>query len=567
MRPVALLLTLVALAASASAQDASLAITPVTVVDVTGGTLHPNQTVLIEGRRIAAVGSVDEVAVPDDAETVDTEGGFLIPGLWDMHVHTFNNNAQQPPNTWTFPLYLANGVTGVRDMFVKPGEQAEQLQVWREEIEAGTFVGPRFGDVGTLVDGTPPIQNSDTVTTVVEAQAFVSHVKEAGIDFVKVYSRLAPDAYHALVDAAREAGLYVAGHGPNSVSSFDVAEAGQRSIEHLTGIHETCSSHEDSLRTAGVWVLFDPGPVVTTFDAEKCKRLYASFAEHSTWQVPTLVTNRIWDAAANVASFRQDEGIVYIPTWEAAEWEWVSGFLGFTPSAEREHYDNLYALEKRIVGEMYNAGVPLLAGTDFGNPYIYPGFSLIDELGILVEAGLPPLAALQTATLNPARYFDRTDELGTVAEGKLADLVLLDANPLEDLSNLRHIRAVIANGNLYTREQIDQMKQEVLIRNYRDALAQPVPLGVHPREEAELQPFTGLYKREGRDAEAQITIQDGNLRVSFGKWIDPLEPIGGTLFRVLDSNVLYVFQMDAEDTVWGVEINDGSNVVRFRRPQ
>lgn len=562
-RNVMLLLLSWMLITAANAQP--LVIQGATVIDVTDGSLHSDQTVLIEGNRMAAMGA--DVAIPAEAEVVDATGGYLIPGLWDMHVHTFNNNDPQPPNTWTFPLYLANGVTGVRDMWVKPGAQAEQVRAWERELDAGTFVGPRFGGIGTLVDGTPRIQKSDTVTTPAEARAFVARLAGAGIDFVKPYSRLSPEAYHALVEAAHEAGLEVAGHGPNALSSFEVATAGQRSIEHLTGVHETCSAQEDSLRAAGVVAYSAPQAVVSTFDPAKCRRLYRTFAERGTWQVPTLITNRIWRATTSLDALRQDEGLLYTPTWEVAEWEWVGGFLTFSSAKDRTAYDDLYRLEQRIVGEMHAAGVPLLAGTDVGNPYVYPGFSLLDELAEFVEAGLSPLAALQTVTRNPARYLDRTDDLGTVEAGKLADLVLLDANPLDDINNLRHIRAVVVNGRFYTHDELEQMKAAVLAKNYREALAQPPPLSAQPLDADALQPFTGRYYRAGRETPGEVTLDSGALRVSFGDWIDPLEPLGGVLFRVPGTNVLYVFHTDADGTVWGFELNDGDNVYTYRRNQ
>jgi len=558
----AALLTSLLIPGGAAAQ--SLAIQHVTVVNVTDGSHQPDQTVLIDGPRITAIGASDELAIPSGAEVVDGEGGFLIPGLWDMHVHTFNNNDPQPPNTWTFPLYLASGVTGVRDMWVKPGEQAEQVRTWQRQLEAGTFVGPRFGAIGTLVDGTPRIQKSDTVTTAAEARAFVAGLAEAGIDFVKVYSRLSPEAYHALVEAANEAGLDVAGHGPNALSSFEVAEAGQRSIEHLTGVHETCSSKEDSLRTAGVRASGSPGLVVSTFNASKCATLYERFAASATWQVPTLITNRIWDATASLETLRLDEGGLYTPAWEAAEWEWVGGFLEFSSPEARAAYADLYALEQRMVGEMHAAGVPLLAGTDVGNPYIYPGFSLLDELAEFVEAGLSPLAALQTATLNPACYLGRTDELGTVEVGKLADLVLLDASPLDDIANVRRIRAVVANGRLYTHDELAALKADVLASHYREALALPPPLSAQPLDDVARQ-LVGTYRREGRDSHAEVSIEGGSLRVHFGDWADPLESLGGTLFRVPGTSVHYIFHTDTDGLVWGFEVNDGDNVVMFRR--
>ncbi|NBC16406.1 MAG: amidohydrolase family protein [Bacteroidetes bacterium] len=561
----ALALFLISLLPVLPARSQPLAVQNVTVVDVTDGTLRPNQTILINGSRIAAVGSADDVAVPEEAKTVDATGGYLIPGLWDMHVHTFNNNDPQPPNTWHFPLYLAHGVTGVRDMWVRPGEQAAQVHTWRQELEAGTFVGPRFGAIGTLVDGPPPIQKSDTVTTTVQAQAFVERLKTAHIDFVKVYNRLTPDAYRALVDAAHGAGLYVAGHVPAAISIADASEAEQRSVEHLDGVHYACSSKEDSLRARRVPLSYYLAQeFVDTHDPAQCAALYERLATNETWQVPTFTVFRPW-TSQDLAVLADDEGLVYTPVDEATEWQGLRDFLTFAPPPVKQGMADLYALEQRIVREMHAAGVPLLAGTDIGNPYVYPGFSLVDEVKELVEAGLSPLAALQTATLNPARYLRRTDDLGTVETGKLADLVLLGANPLEDVDHLRRIRAVVVNGRLFTQEELERMKHEVLVNNYREALAQPQPLGVQPLEPKVLERFTGVYQQQEGDAEAEVMLQDGELRIRLDDWVDAVEPLGGALFRVRDSNVAYVFHTDAGGVVWGFEVNDGDRIATYRR--
>lgn len=546
-----------------ASQSPGVAITDVTVIDVADGSLHPGQTVVIEGHRITAMGGA--VRVPVGATVISGAGGYLIPGLWDMHVHTFNNNAPQPPNTWTFPLYLANGVTGVRDMWVRPGAQAEQVHAWRRGLDAGTFVGPRFGSIGTLVDGTPPVQpGADVLASRDSVRGYVARLKASGIDFVKVYSRLSPEVYDAIVEAARDAGMYVAGHGPRAISSFDVAASGQRSIEHLTGVHETCSSRGDSLRAANVGVYSDPAAFVSHFAPATCAALYTQFATDSTWQVPTLITNRIWDSVATLAGLRRDEGHLYIPLGEAAEWDWVADFLAYTPPAGRVAFASLYAFERRIVGEMHHAGVPFLAGTDFGNPYVYPGFSLIDEIGEFVAAGLSPLAALQTATRNPARYLGREADLGSVDVGKLADLVLLDANPLEDVGNLRQVRAVVVNGRAFQRPALDSMKQAVLAANYREAIARPAPLGVQVLDPEALARFAGKYVAEEGTSEATVSATAEGLRVAFRRFADPLEPLGGLLFRVVDQSVLYTFLTDQDGAVWGFELNDGDEVVRYR---
>lgn len=551
-----------------SADGQSLLLRDVTIVDVTDGSLRSEQSVRIEGGRIAEIALAGDLDVPAGATVVEASGKFLIPGLWDMHTHTFNNNAPQPPNTWTFPLFLANGVTGVRDMWVKPGEQSDLVRSWRREMANGTFLGPRFGAIGTLVDGTPPVQpGADTLRTAAEARAYVKRLHDANIDFVKIYSRLTPEVYSAIAEAATAAGMYIAGHGPVAMSSFEVADAGQRSIEHLTGLHATCSTDEDSLRAQDVGVYTSPDRFISTFDEAKCARLYERLRSSETWQVPTLVTNRIWAQDATLEGLMQDEGILFVPMDEIAEWEWVSGFLEFTSPERRANFADLHELERRIVHAMNDAGVPLLAGTDFGNPYIYPGFSLHDELSEFVDAGLSPLEALQTATLNPARYLQRTDDLGTVDEGKLADLVLLDANPLVDITHARRISAVVLNGRLIQRDELDRMKNAVLADNYRKALAQPPGLVVQQPDVSELQRFVGTFLRHGKDGQAVVSVEGDVLRVDFGDWADVLESLGGTLFRVPGTTVTYVFHLSEAEgqPVWAFEIHEDGSVYTFHR--
>ena len=435
-----------------------------TVVDVTDGSLLPKQTVLVEGNRIVAVGPEAAVRVPDKAVVVEAAGRYLIPGLWDMHVHIFNQVSRRPPNTWYFPLFIANGVTGVRDMWTKP-ENMQQVREWRSSGREGRLLAPRIAAVGTIVDGPAGAapQNFgflalgphvDVVGTAAQARAFGRRVKAAGIDFVKTYSNLSRGAYFAIADEAKREDIPFAGHVPFVVDAAEASVAGQRSFEHLFQILESSSSKSGELFAVplGEWSSKYDKLMLDTFDETKFRELVAVLAKNRTYQVPTLVTRRISDRRTPRRWLR------YVPAEEMASWNQPAPTPDDHADSQEESLGKRLLQEQlEVVRRMRQAGVPFLAGTDVGNPYIVPGFSLHEELALLVEAGFSPLQALQTATVNSARFLDLSDSLGRVEEGKIADLVLLDANPLEDIHATRQIRAVIVNGRFLDREQRDRL--------------------------------------------------------------------------------------------------------------
>lgn len=452
---------------SALAQSSTVAVRNVTVVDVTDGSLHQNQTVRIDGNEIDAVGRANEVRVPRDAQVVEGEGKYLIPGLWDMHVHAATDIRVES----FLRLFLANGITGFRDMFGSL-DVAERA---RASVEAGELPGPpRIVVAGNIVDGPPGSWPGVVVASTPEdGRRIVDSLHAAGAPFIKVYFLLAPGTYYAISERSRELSLPFVGHVPFLVRAADASDAGQRSIEHLTGVLGGCSSDEKAVLAASRRLTGEMGagnraaatknsmePVrlaVATQDDDRCRRLMDQFIENQTWQVPTLVSLRGKAYLRELAAAGDPRTRYFTPP---SRWT-ADGPYGF-PFTE-EQWDILqgeYERQKEVVGMMADVGVPLLAGSDTAIPWAFPGFGLHDELELLVEAGLTPLQALQAATLEPARFFGRTDELGTVTEGKLADLVLLDANPLEDISNTQRIPAVVADGRLYRRSDLDRLLDE-----------------------------------------------------------------------------------------------------------
>jgi amidohydrolase family protein len=433
------------------ATAAPLAITHVTVVDVAGGLSLPDMTVVITGNRIAAVTTSDASAVPADARIVDAQGKFLIPGLWDMHVH-----AAWPAFARALgALFVANGVTGVRDMWGDRGVIAD----WSARVAARDASTPRIVAAGNLVDGPDPVwPNSIRVTSVADARRTVASLQDEGAPFIKVYSHLPREAYFAIADEAKRRGIPFAGHVPIVVTAAEASDAGQRSIEHLTGVALACSAREDELMrdiTATVasrgWAAASAlgraraAEIASSFDAGRCHTVAAHFVRNGTWQVPTLTVLHNM-AYLDDPSLENDPRLRYIPRAVRTRWNVRAAAIERRSSAAGARA--LYQREVEMVGALYRDGVPILAGTDELNPYCLPGFSLHDELARLVEAGLTPLAALQAATLAPAKFFNVSDRLGTVEAGKLADLVLLDADPLADIHNTTRIAAVVMNGRL-----------------------------------------------------------------------------------------------------------------------
>ena len=435
----------------------SLAFTHVNVIDVINGKTKKNMTVIITGTHITAVGY--KVSVPKNAVVVNARGKYLIPGLWDMHVHVFNYISQRPPNEYFFPLFIANGVTGIRDMWTKADEIA-QVTIWRKQFYEHPETVPRFGSVGTLVDGAPAIwAHSDTVATPEEARHIVHQIKISGVDFIKTYSNLSRECYFAIAEEAKKLNISFAGHVPYVLGADEASNAGQKSMEHSNQILETCSSREEELlKVPGEdWSIKYDRLMVDTYDKDKASKLFSLFARNKTWQVQTLIRKQMHYFTDDVSYFTKSKRLKYIPIDEQTTWApYITKQKNLTID-EKKSRKLVWQAYLNLPGKMQKAGVKILAGTDVGTEYIYPGFSLHDELALLVQGGLSPIQALQAATKNPAEYLGMQDSLGSIEKGKLADLVLLYANPLDDIHNTQKINAVVVNGKYLSRLNLDKL--------------------------------------------------------------------------------------------------------------
>jgi imidazolonepropionase-like amidohydrolase len=296
----------------------------------------------------------------------------------------------------------------------------------------------------------------------------VQVLKKRGADFIKVYSKLPRDAYLAIADEAKKEGLVFAGHVPEAVSAVEASDAGQKSFEHFYGIFVACSNDEENLRKEEVDAMkaFDNvearalmrrtwDKAIDNYSEAKAKALYAHLAKNGTWQDPTLTVLRAV-ASLDDEKFTSDPRVKYMPAYIRSGWK-----PAVTPEASAS-MKRVYRQSISVATAMHRAGVPFLAGTDVTNPYCFPGFSLHDELALLVdECKFTPLEALACATCNPARFLGMEKDLGTVTKGKLADLVLLDANPLDDIKNTQKIAAVVAGGKLITKAELQKMLDDV----------------------------------------------------------------------------------------------------------
>jgi hypothetical protein len=447
------------------------------LIDMTSERVKTDMTIVVKSNRIAEIGKFNSVKIPKNSEIIDASGKFLIPGLWDMHAHT---RSDELTRKIIFPLDIANAVVGIRDMAGDcigkgdcDGKSPFDIHLgWRRDSENGTLIAPRMIIGSAFVDGFPPEHNgSMVVTNAKEAREAVYFAKRRGIDFLKIYGKLSPESYFALAREAKKLGVDFAGHVPALIGAIEASNAGQKSEEHLFGVLTACSGQEADFIEArrkttaasgfdAVYSLRSEQEKDRSYAKSDCSEFFHALLKNKTWMVPTYT---YWRAIADFSFFdaprlQEDRNLRYIPVSLTKEWtDMYATFIAETKEEDLVKSRRLFQERLTFVKRLHDAGVKILAGTDSDTPYTIPGFNLHDELKMFVAGGLTPFEALQTATINAAEYQNKLNSLGTIEKGKLADLVLLDENPLVDISSTRQIFAVVLNGRLLNRTTLDKM--------------------------------------------------------------------------------------------------------------
>jgi imidazolonepropionase-like amidohydrolase len=483
-------------ACQASPEDSFFALVNVNVVDVERGQILVDHAIVVRGEEIVSVGAMSDTSIPDSAQVVDGSMRFVIPGLWDMHVHLIDPDTPGDLDV-VLPLLTANGVVGVRDT---GSSDLDAILALREQIRERERSGPRIVLSGKILDGIPVVFPPDAiaVATPETARETVDELASADVDTIKLYEMLQPDVFAAAVQAANRRGLPIAAHVPLTMLAGDVSDLGIDSFEHLRNIELACSSEADALLAERISLLRDAidaiddsddvrafdysagygaGALVRkgihesqrpialeTIDPERCATLLRRLAINETWQVPTLFMNQHQSGfvrADQIESVRAT--LRYVPEQIVSDWENQAEGLA-SASIEQQQ---LGAAQGRwyadLVRQMHDSGVGLLAGTDVSVTWMVPGFSLHEELQALVRAGLTPLESLQTATVNPARFLGEDDSFGRIEVGYVADLVILGANPIEDIANTERIEGVILRGEYLDRAELNKLLESAQV--------------------------------------------------------------------------------------------------------
>ncbi len=446
----------------AAAEPADLLIRHVSVIDVAEGRATPGQAIAVRGGEIAAVGPDDEIAARfTAARTLDGGGAYAMPGLWDMHVHFGGGEELADENAALLPVYLAYGVTTVRDA---AADLSDHVLRWRGETAAGRLLGPRIFTSGPKLEGPNPIwRGTIEVESPAQVDAALDRLQGMGVDFVKITDNtLRPEIFRYALGAASRRGLRTSAHTPYAFTIQDAAEAGLSAIEHLDYLIKAGSPDEE--RIAGEYLAGrltyaeTSNRLSETFDPAYAAQSYRRLAATGIAVTPTLNMSRII-AWLNEEDHSRDEGLALIGPGLRATYDWrierAAGWTAEEIAARRRNY----RLSLTVLPMLRDAGIPILAGTDAGylNSFNYPGIGLHDELARYVEAGLSPADALRSATLTGPAFMNVADRYGALAPGRVADILLLDANPIDDIANTRRIRAVVTQGRALDRAALDDL--------------------------------------------------------------------------------------------------------------
>jgi hypothetical protein len=423
----------------------------ISIVDVNKGNILKNQSIFISGNRIKSISS--RQVRKSKYAVYDCTGKYVIPGLWDMHIHDAGDDSS---NRYEYtPLFLVNGITGIRDMW-----GSEDMLKLKNDVDSGRFTGPRMVIGSPIIEGDKPFfKRSLVAATEMQGRHLVDSLYDAGYAFIKIYSLVRKSVYLAIADECKKKGIPLEGHLPIEIGLEEAIDAGQRSFEHNFNINRYLTGKETELlqwskeyldtveSTKNVEFMVHTEPLgVSEKDFYLPTGVLRKMIENRVAVVPTLTLIQGRSMSGELMA-KRTKGLEYLTK------DFVNYWLRQPPSLPAELEKTFGAAARFLM----NKGVLVLAGTDVNNPFCVPGFGLQQELINLHNAGLTNLQALQTATINPATFLYQEKELGSVIAGKLADLVILEANPISDISNTQKINAVIVNGKYLAKADLVRM--------------------------------------------------------------------------------------------------------------
>lgn len=430
------------------------------IVDVVSGDVIPNMAILIDSATISKIGMIDDLKdeVPE-SQHIDAKGKFVIPGLWDMHVHMEGKDLV-PDNKALLPVFLAYGITTVRDC---ASDLGEQVLAWRDEINGGELIGPTIYTAGRKLEGKNSIWKDDLeIENEEELSQMLDKLDDYNVDFVKITENTLPgDLFLKSVKASHERGYRVSGHVPIDLTIDELVEAGFTSIEHASYMLRL-GSDQSKIKQAvldGTLTKGEAGNLyIEQFDQEKAIAGYKQLAKKGLFVCPTLIGGRQL-AFLDEDDHQNDDFLKYLTKRFTDNYAWRIGRMAGDTQEQKQQRKVRYRLIASQLPYMQQAGINIIAGSDEAalNTYVYPAASLIEELEIFQQSGLKPQEILRTATVNGAKYFGVLDKTSTIDEGKIADLVLLNSNPLDDIQALNSIHAVIAKGSYFDRIALDEM--------------------------------------------------------------------------------------------------------------
>jgi imidazolonepropionase-like amidohydrolase len=467
MKQLFLLFTILSIASCSTSEKTKLdlLIDHANVVDVKTGQLMANQQIGVRNDTIIFVREAGNNSDYAAGETIDAAGKFVIPGLWDMHVHFRGGNELIEENKNLLPLFIANGITGVREA---GGDMTQEIFKWRAEIQSGQLIGPTIYTSGPKLDGPKATwAGSIPVTTKEEVIQAVDSLENMGVDFIKIYdSTISREAYIWIIEEAKKRGITTSGHMPFTVMLADAVNAGLGSVEHLYYVLKGASAQEKEITQdvidgkSGFWGSMDK--LIQTYDEDQANQIFSLLKSNNTYVVPTQhIGNTL--SYLDRDNHEADEYLQYIGPGIIDSYQGrIRGAMRANEKAIAERHE-LNSIFASLIPKMQAAGVSLLAGSDAGasNSYVYQGISLHQELAALVAAGLSPAEALRTATINGAKFLKVDDYYGSIEVGKSSDLLILNANPLDDISNTQKINTLVLGNRTFSKADLEKMLNDL----------------------------------------------------------------------------------------------------------